>query len=335
MDTEAMLLHALHNDPADRMAWLALGDWCEEQGQSDRAELIRLWLALRQRPLEVPRQPEEDRLSSLLALGVPPCVPLVTNSLGMQFSLVPPGTFWMGAGKDDHDHFVDELPRHRVTLTRAFYLGVSTVTQEQYQTLIGHNPSYFSLHGQGQSVVTGLDTRSFPIEQVSWEDAVIFCARLSALPAERQPGRVYRLPTEAEWEYACRGAGTSTTPFHSGRGLSPALANFDGRFPYGEPPGHFRSHPVAVGSLPPNVLGLCEMHGNVWEWCADWYDSAYYNGSPAVDPTGPSAGDAHVQRGGSWYSSGRLCRSACRNVAPNPETTGFRVAMTASGKGSA
>jgi uncharacterized protein (TIGR02996 family) len=323
MDIETALLHALHANPLDAPTWLALADWLEDEGLSERAELVRLFHSLRSLP--TPQAPglQEARIRTLLAQGVVPCVPTLTNSIGMRLVLVPPGSFRMGAADDEPEHFHDEVPHHRVTLTRAFYLGMTAVTQDQFQEVVGNNPSHFSPDRLYR------DTRSFPVEGVSWTAAVSFCARLSALPAERAAGRVYRLPTEAEWEYACRGAGTSTTAFHFGSSISCLQANFDARFPYGEEAGPYLDRPVPVGTFAPNVLGLYDLHGNVWEWCADRFDSAYYADSPSIDPVGPSTGEAHVLRGGSWFSTGRVCRSACRNATANHETTGFRVAMTA------
>jgi formylglycine-generating enzyme required for sulfatase activity len=165
---------------------------------------------------------------------------------------------------------------------------------------------------------------------VSWDDAVAFCARLSALPDEAQAGRVYRLPCEAEWEYACR-AGT-TTPFSFGASLGTAQACFDGQHPYGEVargPAALRT--ARVGSFAPNLFGLYDLHGNVWEWCSDWFDAAYYQHAPRQDPPGPAEGVYRVLRGGSWRNQGVTCRAAYRNaLAPNQRQPfiGFRVAMT-------
>src|SRR5262249_51760787 len=152
---------------------------------------------------------------------------------------------------------------------------------------------------------------------------------------EEQRGCRYRLPTEAEWEYACREGGRARAAFHCGSALSAAQANFDGRHPYG---GAARGAPVGrptpVGSYPPNGLGLYDLHGNVWEWCQDWYDKAYYPGAPVHDPAGPPAGVAgtRVLRGGWWGAAGALCRPACRSQeAPASRTiyVGFRIVLVA------
>src|SRR5581483_3890845 len=145
-----------------------------------------------------------------------------------------------------------------------------------------------------------------PVVCVSWNDAAAFCAWLT-----RAAGRVYRLPTEAEWEYACR-AGT-TTPFHFGESLGPAEANIDGAQPYGgAPPGPSRGGTTRVGSYPANGFGLHDMHGNVYEWCGDWYDPGYYAVSDGRDPRGPASGSERCVRGGAWNTAAVRCRSGCR-----------------------
>jgi formylglycine-generating enzyme required for sulfatase activity len=240
----------------------------------------------------------------------------------MTFVPIPAGTFLMGSPAPEPQRGPDEGPQRRVAITRPFFLATHAVSQQAYERVLGTNPSKFHKANGG-----GL---SFPVEQVSWYDAVAFCQRLSALPAERQAGRRYRLPTEAEWEYACR-AGT-TTPFHCGSALSAQEANFDASRPYGlAPPGPgYRGQTREVVSYPANAWGLFDMHGNVWEWCADWYDEHAYENGPSNDPTGPASGSLRVLRGGCWNSSGHLCRSARRNkYAPDyrNDTIGFRVVL--------
>jgi formylglycine-generating enzyme required for sulfatase activity len=183
-----------------------------------------------------------------------------------------------------------------------------------------------------------------------WQEAVAFCAALSKLPEEQAAGRRYRLPAEAEWEYACRAGAQSA--FHFGNTLSAAQANIDGRYPYrGAPEGPFLAKTAAVGSYPPNRFGLHDMHGNVQEWCADWYDPDYYSRSPEADPKGPPQGVVRtgfefnstdpgdtgfylVARGGSWLDDARGCRSAYRGRGM-PHTAyrliGLRVACDATG----
>ena len=256
----------------------------------------------------------------------------ITNSIGMKLVLIPAGKFLMGSPKDEKDRRDDE-EQHEVSITKPFYLGVYVVTQAEYEKVMGNNPSYFSTKGAGKDKVKDMDTGQFPVETVSWDDAVAFCKKLSELPEEKKAGRVYRLPTEAEWEYACR-AGTKT-PFHYGDSLSSKQANFDGNFPYGGgDKGPCLVRTAKVGTYAPNAFGLYDMHGNVWEWCQDWYDADYYKNSPKEDPPGPAQASGRVVRGGSWGISGRRCRSAFRG-GDGPgirfDDLGFRVAAVQSG----
>jgi formylglycine-generating enzyme required for sulfatase activity len=225
-----------------------------------------------------------------------------------------------------------------VEITQPFYLGAYPVTQAEYKKVTGKNPSHFSSRGGGRSKVKGLVTRRFPVERVAWEEAVEFCRLLSA--TERGLGRLYRLPTEAEWEYTCRGGRPvkGLTPFclaEPTSSLSAAQANFDGSYPDGRAAkGPNLERPTTVGSYQPNPLGLFDMHGNVWEWCSDWYDPTYYQRSPRQDPQGPDSSpeNYHVLRGGSWYGPCRVCRSATRNRRVDGgriDGDGFRVVLVA------
>ncbi len=235
----------------------------------------------------------------------------ITNSIGMKLVLIPPGEFMMGSPESEKRHLSHEGPQHRVRITRPFYLGVYEVTQEAYERVMGTNPSDFSRDGRDGNWVSGQDTSRFPVESVTWNDAVEFCRRLSVLPAERSAGREYRLPTEAQWEYACR-AGT-TTPFHFGSVLNGRQANCGGNNPYGtSEKGPYLRRTTTVGSYGANGFGLYDMHGNVWEWCSDWYDENYYANSPVDDPQGPASGLHRVSRGGGWLSYAWGCRSADR-----------------------
>ena len=189
---------------------------------------------------------------------------------------------------------------------------------------MGNNPSYFSSTGGGKTTVRGLDTRSFPVEQVSWESAQAFLVKLAARNEGREKGRIYRLPTEAEWEYSCRG-GLPSQRFHFGSTLSPRQANFKNTL----------GRTCEIGAYPPNAFGLYDMHGNVWEWCADWFDGNYYASSPKRDPAGPSQGSDRVVRGGWWVAGSAYCRSAYRYYyAPafRGNNLGFRVLAVLSGK---
>ena len=248
----------------------------------------------------------------------------ITNSIGMKLALIPAGKFIMGSPKDEKDRWYDE-EQHEVSITKPFYLGVYVVTQAEYEKVMGNNPSYFSPKGGGKDKVKDMDTGQFPVETVSWDDAVAFCKKLSELPEEKKAGRVYRLPTEAEWEYACR-AGTKTA-FHYGNSLSSKQANFNGNLPYGgADKGPYLERTAKVGSYAANAFGLYDMHGNVWEWCQDWYDENYYKNSPREDPPGPTQASYRVVRGGCWIAHGGYCRSANRNGFE----PGFRNATWAS-----
>lgn len=235
----------------------------------------------------------------------------MVNSVGMRLTLIPAGEFSMGAPESEEASRIDERPVHRVRITRPFLIGVFEVTQEEYKKVVGTNPSFFSLDGEGRPKVEGLDTRRLPVENVSWDDSVAFCAKLSELPEEKSAGRVYRLPTEAEWQYACRAGGTG--PFHYGTSLGAADANFNGNFPYGGAArGKFLGRTAVVGSYKPNAFGLFDMHGNVAELTADRYARFYYKDSPVDDPQGAEAGNDRVVCGGSWGTDAARCRSAFR-----------------------
>jgi uncharacterized protein (TIGR02996 family) len=333
---EEVLLRALHEGPADDATRLVLADWLEEQGDV-RGELLRLHVALRRRPAGADLAAWEGRLRALLAAGLRPCVPRLTNSIGMELALIAPGAFLMGSPDSEADRMEGEGPQHEVEISRAFYLGVYPVTQGQWRRVMGNNPSWFCPGGGGKDQVRGLDTRDFPVEWVSWEDAVSFCQQLSELPEEKQERREYRLPSEAEWEYACRGGAPSSTPFHFGTSLSSTQDNFNGDFPYGgAAKGPYLGRTAEVGAYPvSNAFGLHDLHGNVWEWCADRFDGRYYARSPRRDPPGASQGSNRVVRGGNWKDFGLYCRSAYRywrEPAFRFNGLGFRVALVPSGQ---
>ncbi|HWG44661.1 MAG TPA: formylglycine-generating enzyme family protein, partial [Gemmataceae bacterium] len=253
----------------------------------------------------------------------------LTNIIGMKFVLIPAGTFIMGSPAEETGRTPDEGPQHEVTITRPFYISVYPVTQMQYQLIMRTNSSHFSRSGRGKDMVKDMEPRNFPVERVTWGNAVVFCRRMSERPEEAKDGRVYRLPTEAEWEYACRA--DSSLPFHLGVSLSSTLANFDGNYPYGGAPrGPYLRRPSVVGSYPANPFGLFDLHGNVWEWCHDWYGEHYYQESPAENPQGPASGDRRVVRGGCWSSPGSNCRTAYRGkLEPGDHLyrVGFRVVL--------
>jgi formylglycine-generating enzyme required for sulfatase activity len=245
----------------------------------------------------------------------------IVNSVGMTLNLIGAGEFRMGSTVGELDRGNDEGPQHDVSLAQPFYIGIYPVTQQQYEAVMGQNPSHFNeARGGG---------RDFPVETISWDEANEFCRRLSALPSERQARRSYRLPTEAEWECACRGG--VGMPFSSGLTLTSREANFNGNYPYGiVARGPYLERTSRVGSYPPNPFGLFDMHGNVWEWCQDHYDRCYYRNSPRDDPQGPPQGIQRVVRGGSCFNIGRFCRSAYRlGIAPGNRNldVGMRVVM--------
>jgi formylglycine-generating enzyme required for sulfatase activity len=252
----------------------------------------------------------------------------ITNSIGMKLALVPAGKFTMGSPKTEADRGDDET-EHEVEITKPFLMGVYHVTQEEYAKVVGKNPSWMSSTGSARQKVKGLDTGRFPVDNVKWSDAQQFCDKLSALDAQAGKARRYRLPTEAECEYAAREAGKSKAPFSFGETLNSEQANFDGVFPFGNTnKGPSLSRTSKVGSYKPNNVGLHDMHGNIWQWCADWYGKDYYSKSPKQDPKGPTSGNTRVLRGGGWCQCAKECRSANRsNESPSfsDGTIGFRV----------
>ena len=258
------------------------------------------------------------------------------NSVGMRFARLPAGEFDMGTDENERGYFskLVEKPRHKVILSRPFAIGVYEVTQGQFKAVMGRNPS------QLKEIDAAAD---HPVTDVTWDDAVKFCKVLSARPEEKAAGREYRLPTEAEWEYACR-AGTETH-YAFGDVLSSHQANFNGfQIPEGADKGPNLGRTAKVGSYKPNPWGLYDMHGNVQEWCSDYWDPTFYRHSlrkdgntPRRDPQGPegpySAGrQDRVVRGGAWDSGADRCTSAARrNNSYQDSTTGFRVVCVEGG----
>ncbi|MCF2147853.1 bifunctional serine/threonine-protein kinase/formylglycine-generating enzyme family protein [Desmonostoc muscorum LEGE 12446] len=216
------------------------------------------------------------------------------NGVTLEMVQIPGGTFKMGSPEGEVERGENESPQHQVTV-RGFFMGRYEVTQAQYQAIMGTNPARF----QGEKL---------PVETVSWDDAVEFCQKLS-----QKTGRTYKLPSEAEWEYACR-AGT-TTPFYFGETITPDLVNYDGISTYASAPkGTYRQKTTPVGSFPPNAFGLYDMHGNVLEWCQDDYHDNY-NGAPTDGRAWVSNNtNFRCVRGGSWLNYPKYCRSASRHV---------------------
>ncbi len=271
----------------------------------------------------------------------------ITNSIGMKLMLIPPGEFQMGSPQELIDeelkgftgppvikaYLRGEGPRHLVQITRPFFLGKYDVTQEEYQKVMGANPSNFSAAGPGKDKVAGLDTKHFPVETVSWNDAVDFCNRLSAMPAEKAAGRRYRLPTEAQWEYACRAGNAGRYSFSSDSGISRESEEKELLdYAWFDTNSGQRTH--EVGGKRPNAWGLYDMHGNVSKWCMDLYDDNSYSRRPADDPTEILDIVRRVYRGGGWDRPATAARSARRDrVKPEHSygNLGFRVLLALSG----
>jgi formylglycine-generating enzyme required for sulfatase activity len=237
------------------------------------------------------------------------------------------GTFAMGSPAGETERDFDEV-LHQVTVS-SFFLGKYEVTQYDYQKLMKETPGNFK-------------GKKLPVESISWYNAIAFCNKLSQsrglTPVYEFEGTSvkwdknadgYRLPTEAEWEYACR-AGTST-PFNTGINITTDQANYDGTYPYNNnAQGSFPEKTMPVGSYPANAWGLYDMHGNVFEWCWDWH--GYYALNNQTDPAGPVSGSLHVIRGGSWANGGQTLRSASRGIyisGGGNERIGFRLARNA------
>ena len=243
-----------------------------------------------------------------VVLGPAAALPSVVNSIGQRLITIPAGRFVMGSEKGKSD----SRPVHEVTISMRFAMATTEVTQSQWKAVMGTEP------WKGKSYVT--EGADYPATYISWDDAVEFCRRLSALPEERAAGRVYRLPTEAEWEYACRGGSNKTYYFGDDAGILRDYAWYSLNTKKSSQP---------VGLKLPNGYGLYDMHGNVWEWCSDWYDE-YLEGAVS-DPTGPREGSLRVNRGGSWNADAAYCRSANRDgdePVDRGSYLGFRVALS-------
>jgi len=227
---------------------------------------------------------------------------IIKNSIGMEFVWIPAGSFMMGADQNFEDAFEDELPRHKVTISRPFYIGEYEVTQEQWVAIMGNNPSRFK-------------DRKRPVEQVSWDEAMEFIQKLN----KKEMTDGYRLPTEAEWEYVARAGSDTVYCYGDDADDLNQYAWFKGN-------SGGKTHPVA--KLKKNAWGVYDMHGNVWEWCQDRYGDGYYANSLLKDPKGPATGSLRIGRGGSWESDTKHCRSAVRyhdSPADRDPDVGFRL----------
>jgi len=230
------------------------------------------------------------------------------NEIGMKFRLIPAGEFMMGSPKVEEYHDYDEI-LHRVHITKPYYLGVCEVTQKEWEAVMRTTPWRVENH-----TIEGSD---YPATFVSWEDAQTYCERLSEIE-----GRNYRLPTEAEWEYSCRAGSSMAFCFGD------SFSNIDEYAWYYKSVYTDQGHPIEVGLKCANAWGLHDMHGNIYEWCQDWYNSGYYEKSPTNDPTGTSTGKDRVRRGGNWDFFAGIHRSAHRNWGASDDRyddIGFRV----------
>jgi formylglycine-generating enzyme required for sulfatase activity len=238
------------------------------------------------------------------------------DGVGIAFVRIPAGSFMMGSSENFPDAAQSELPQHRVTISKPFYLGKFEVTQAQWEAVMGSNPytldrsnPYYRMPGMAARI-----TRPTHPATVSWNDAQDFIRRLN----QKEAGARYRLPTEAEWEYAARAGTVTAYSFGDDDKQLERYAWVGGNFATGG------THPV--GQKPSNPWSLHDIHGNAWEWVQDWYDPRYYAGSPANDPPGPASGTQHVVRGGSWHSTGNGWRSAFRR-AYDPDYRGISIGL--------
>jgi len=286
------------------------------QLEQERNELERIEAEIEERKrVEAERKRIEAKMIKLLAMSKrPPKAKSkkITNSLGMEFVSIKPGSFIMGSPSSEHGHLNNER-QHKVTLTKGFYMQTTEVTQGQWEAVMGSNPSHFKNCGD-----------NCPVEKVSWNDAQEFIRKLN----RKERTNRYRLPTDAEWEYAARAG--STTAFANGV-ISELRCGYDLNLDaMGWYCGNSGKRTHRVAGKKPNRWGLYDMHGNVWEWCQDWYEKNYPSGS-AIDPTGPSSGSYRVYRGGSWSNRARRCRSASRlrNEPGNRDNyLGFRLVLS-------
>jgi uncharacterized protein (TIGR02996 family) len=317
MTTLDALLAGIVAEPLEETRWLVLADYLEENDDPRRAELLRLHRKLLATCCEPDAHPEraawQRRVVELLDAGVAPCVPqrtlMLPGGIPLVGAFVPPGSFLMGDTEDS-----TAQPVHRTTLTQGYFLGVHPVTQAQWEAVMGTERGY--IKGPNRPV----DYR------VTCEDARAFCTALSGSTARR-----VELPTEAQWEWACR-AGT-TTHFHFGDVPSTDRFNYNGSHTWkGSKKGTNRDQTTDVGSFPPNAWGLFDLHGNVWEYCADEY--APYSSDEQIDPIGKnnsSYNNLCVSRGGSYGIYPQGCRAACRNrnLPSSTDTySGFRVCFS-------
>ncbi|MCY2931224.1 MAG: formylglycine-generating enzyme family protein [Planctomycetota bacterium] len=268
-------------------------------GMFSACAIVLCWIAF--------HQAKVSAAGSASAPATGPAGPLtleVGKGVRMTLALIPAGQFTMGSPEGEKNRQGNEGPQHEVTISKPFYVGICEVTQEQYQAVMGKNPSFFK-------------GAKNPVENVTWDNAVEFCKKLS-----EKTGKTVTLPTEAQWEYACRAG--SKTAFHYGDDADNAGL---GDHAWYVENCKDTTHPV--GGKKPNAWGLYDMHGNVWEWCSDW-ESPSYAGAGATDPQGPDRGVSRILRGGGWSLAAKYCRSAERvGCEPGQRSNifGFRVVV--------
>ncbi|HLN31001.1 MAG TPA: SUMF1/EgtB/PvdO family nonheme iron enzyme [Gemmataceae bacterium] len=310
------------------IGWNDAGTWCRAAGRRPYGSWVRdVSCGFRVAAVQSSRQLLKDEPATPKTqgfIGSRPGQERDDNSLKMKFCWCPPGQFTMGSPADEPERRDDE-DQVEVWFPHGFWMAKYAVTQGEWKQLIGTDPSYFCAGGEGKDKVQGMDTSRFPVEGVNYEEATRFAQRFTV--QERSAGRLlsgweYRLPTEAQWEYACRAGTKTATAF--GDSLDSTQANFIGNRPYnGAAQGPYLARTTAVGSYPANEWGLHDMHGNLWQWCRDWYVKELPGG---VDPEVTVGAPDRVLRGECWWSVGGYCRSAVRPGSPRrfgSSSTGF------------
>ncbi|MEM9265788.1 MAG: SUMF1/EgtB/PvdO family nonheme iron enzyme [Cyanobacteria bacterium P01_F01_bin.13] len=289
--------------------------------------LLRNWLTLTEKTsdietVEIVKINPAGDITNRYRKQIPIFLESLGNGINLELVNIPQGVFWMGATNKEEGFLKDEEPQHKVTISNPFWMSKYAITQRQWKTVASLQKVNIELNPD-PSKFKG-DER--PVERVSWYEAIEFCHRLT-----KQTGHLYRLPSESEWEYACRG--NTKTPFYFGPIVIPTLANYNSNFAYANgPTGGYRRKTIQSGLFPPNTFGLYDMHGNVWEWCLD-HEHNNYRRAPADGSAWIVNGNIthRIARGGSWISHPKKCRAAARaifGVNAQSEYIGFRIVST-------